>query len=90
MSPNIAGPKPLQRPRIPVIIPWTAPYKYHYSEPLKGIVSVMSRNSPCTDGYDRFTTVPLRALSDEVWIRYPYLRLWKTDNFQLIVVSPQR
>ena len=81
MSPNIAGPKPLQRPRIPVIIPWTAPYKYHYLQQLKGIVSVISINPPCKDGYDRFTTVPLR---------YPYLQLWKTDYFQLIVVYPQR
>lgn len=27
MNPNIAGPSPLHRPRIPVIIPWTAPAK---------------------------------------------------------------
>ena len=74
MSPNIAGPKPLQRPRIPVIIPWTAPYKYHYLQQLKGIVSVISINPPCKDGYDRFTTV----------------QLWKTDYFQLIVVYTQR
>ena len=75
MSPNIAGPKPLQRPRIPVIIPWTAPYKYHYSQQLEGIVSVISSIPPCKDGYDRFTTVPLR---------YSYLQLWKTDYFPLI------
>ena len=33
---------------------------------LKGTVSVISSDSPCKYGNARFTTVPLRALSDQV------------------------
>ena len=33
-------------------------------------VSVMSCNLPCNDGNARFTTVPWKALSIQVWIRY--------------------
>ena len=33
---------------------------------VKGIVSVISRDSLCKDGNARFTTIPLKALSDQV------------------------
>ena len=37
---------------------------------IKGTVSVISSNPPCKDGNARFTTVPLKALCDQVWVRY--------------------
>ena len=36
----------------------------------KETLSVISSDPPCKDGITRFTTVPLKALSDQVWIRY--------------------
>ena len=36
---------------------------------LKGTESVISSDPPCQDGYARFTTVLLKALSAQVWIR---------------------
>ena len=35
----------------------------------KGTVSVVLSDPPCKDGNAWFTTVPLKALSDQVWIR---------------------
>ena len=45
---------------------------------LKGIVnisyketlSVIANDPPCKDGNGRFTTIPLKPLSDQVWISY--------------------
>ena len=34
------------------------------SDLLKGTVSVISSDPPCKDGNARFTTIPLKALSD--------------------------
>ena len=39
----------------------------------KGIVSIISNDSPGKDGIARFTTIPLKALSDQVSSRYPLL-----------------
>ena len=33
---------------------------------IKGTVSVISSDPPCKDGNARFTTVPLKALSDQI------------------------
>ena len=35
-------------------------------------ISVISCDHPCKDGNTRFTTVPLKTLSDQVWIRCKY------------------
>ena len=35
----------------------------------KRTVSVISCDPPCKSGNSRFTTVPLKSLSDQVWIR---------------------
>ena len=40
---------------------------------IKGTVSVISSDPPCKYGNDWFTTVALKSLSDQVWIRYPCL-----------------
>ena len=37
---------------------------------LKGTVSVISSNPLCKNGNARFTNLPLKALSDQVWNRY--------------------
>ena len=39
-------------------------------EILKGTVSVISSDPPCKDDNAWFTKVPLKALSDQHWIRY--------------------
>ena len=44
-------------------------------------VSVMSCNPPCNDGNARFTTVPWKALSIQVWIRYQCFCLFKQFIF---------
>ena len=44
---------------------------------MKGTVSVNSSDSPFRDGNARFTTVPLKALSDEAWARYSCFCLFK-------------
>ena len=36
---------------------------------VKGIVTVILSDPPCKYGNAQFTTVPLKALSDPVWIR---------------------
>ena len=38
--------------------------------PFKGTVRVISNDSLCKDGSVRFTTVLIKSLSDQVWIRY--------------------
>ena len=37
-----------------------------YLHTFKNPVRMISTDSPCKDGIDRFTTVPLKALSDQV------------------------
>ena len=37
---------------------------------IKGTVRVISSDPPCKDDNVRFATVPLKALSDQVWIRH--------------------
>ena len=37
---------------------------------IKGTVSVYSRESRFKDGNIRFTKIPLKALYNQVWIRY--------------------
>ena len=39
---------------------------------LKRTVSIILSDSSCKDGNALFTTVPLKALSDQVWIKYPW------------------
>ena len=51
---------------------------------LKGTVSVISSDPPFKDGNVRFTTVTLKTLFNQVWIRYQCLKLW---NFQKWVLS---
>ena len=48
--------------------------------PFIGTVSVS--DPPCKDGNAWLSMVPLKALSDQAWIRYQCLRL-KTNYFQL-------
>ena len=38
----------------------------------KGTVIAMLSDPSCKDDNARFTTVPLKAMSEPVWIRYPY------------------
>jgi len=40
---------------------------------VKGIVNVISSDPPSQDANARFTTIPLKALSDQVWNRYQCL-----------------
>ena len=49
---------------------------------MKGDVSVISSDPPCKDGNAWFTTVLLKALSDQVWIKYQCL------NFKIIFFVP--
>ena len=46
-------------------------FNNHYM--FKGIVSVISSDPPCKDDNARFTTVPLKAVSDQILIRYECL-----------------
>ena len=39
---------------------------------LKRTVSIILSDSSCKDDNALFTTVPLKALSDQVWIKYPW------------------
>ena len=39
------------------------------TEMFKGTVSVLSIDPPCKDVKAGFTMIPLKALSDQVWIR---------------------
>ena len=63
-------------------------FKLFSSSLLKETVSVILRNSLSKDGNARFTTVPIRALSDQVWIRYSwfftavYFHLWFSVKVQ--------
>ena len=41
--------------------------------PLKGTVSVISSDPPWKDGNARFTTVHLKAYSDQLWFRYQFV-----------------
>ena len=43
---------------------------------LKGTVGVILSETLCKDGNGRFTTVTLKALSVQVWIRYLCLKLY--------------
>ena len=46
-------------------------FNNHYM--FKGIVSVISSDPPCKDDNAWFTTVPLKAVSDQILIRYECL-----------------
>ena len=48
---------------------------------IKGTVSVISSDPPCKDGNARFTTGPLKALPDQVWIRHSCLFIFKLFIF---------
>ena len=48
---------------------------------LKGTVSVISSDPLGKDNNARFTTVPLKALSDQVWIGYPCFCFYKLFIF---------
>ena len=48
---------------------------------LKGTVSVTSSGHPCKIGNVRFTTVSLKALSDQVWKRYHCFYFFKSVHF---------
>ena len=43
---------------------------------LKGTVIVISNDPPCKDGNTRFTTEPLKALSNQVWINVYNIDNW--------------
>ena len=57
---------------------------------LKETVSVISSYPPCKDGYAWFTTVPFKALSDQVLIRYPCFCLFYLNCLRSFMVYPQR
>ena len=46
---------------------------------VKGTVSVISSELQCKYGNDRFTTIPKKVLTDQVWIRYQSLQFWEFD-----------
>ena len=49
---------------------------------IKGTASLISSDPPCKDDNARFTTVPLKALSDQVYrIRYQCLKFQKLIIF---------
>ena len=50
---------------------------FKFNIKIKRTVSVISSDPSCTDGNARFTTVPFKALSDQVWIRYQCLQFRK-------------
>ena len=80
---------------MPLIILWRYEFDYVFlmgnslycpSTPLLNIeetVSVISSDPPCKDGNARFTTVLLKALSDQVWIRYACFCVIKLFYFHL-------
>ena len=45
------------------------------------IISVISSDPPCNDGYARFTTAPLKAFPDQVWIIHSCLCIFKLIIF---------
>jgi len=45
---------------------------------IKGTVSVISSDPPCKDGNARYTTVPLKALSDDKCGRYCHFSRFKS------------
>ena len=45
--------------------------KYFYG--IKGTVSVISSDPPCTNGNAQFSTVPIKSLSHRAWIQYQCL-----------------
>ncbi len=47
----------------------------------KRTVNVISCDQACTNCNARFTTVPFKYLSDQVWIRYQYYWFWKLIIF---------
>ena len=51
---------------------------YHFPNQLTTVKeSVISSDPPCKDGNTWFTMVPLKDLSDQVWIRTSCICLWK-------------
>ena len=55
---------------------------------LKGTVSVISSGPHCKEGNAQFTKVPLKALFDPVWMRYPCFSFFK--QVFLFAVSLQK
>ena len=51
----------------------SVPLDWPKEEIVKGTVSIISSDSYCRDVNAGFRTVPLKALSDQVWIRYQCL-----------------
>ena len=52
---------------------------------IKGTVSVITSDPSCKDGNFRFATVPLKALSDQVWIIYQCLYNIKNWVFSAVL-----
>ena len=47
---------------------------------LKGTLSVILNNPQCKNDNTRFTTLPLKTLSDNVWIRYQYFLFIRSNE----------
>ena len=45
-------------------------YDFHENSSVQGTGSLISSDPPCKNGNARFTTVPFKNLSDQVWNRY--------------------
>ena len=60
-----------------------------YSEiSVKGTVRVISSDPPCKDGNVRFTTVPLKPLSDpKMWKILSFFQTWKVFISPLLLIS---
>jgi len=56
-------------------------YDFHNNLLVKGTGSLISSDPPCKNGNTRFTTVPLKALSDQVWKRYSFFCIFKLFIF---------
>ena len=65
---------------------------------IKESVSVTTSDSLCKDGNDRFTSIPLKAMSDQVWIIHinvfssaddadPHWKKW--IRIRILVISPE-
>ena len=50
-------------------------------------MSVISSDPPCKDYNARFTKVPVKALSVQVWMKYQCSQLWKADFFVLSLLN---
>ena len=50
------------------------------------IISVISSDPPCNDGYARFTTAPLKAFPDQVTSQKQTLRVRKTTFSSTVLI----